>query len=657
MDKSKHFRLDIQGLRGVAVLLVIIEHTGGYLSGGYIGVDVFFVISGFVITDQLVRALRDNGQISLVDFYSRRVRRLLPASTIVILSTLILSLLILSPGIEHDKAAAAGIASMFFIPNLRYIFEGGYFFLAADPFRHFWSLGVEEQFYMVYPALFLVVYALMGRSYPRFRRTITWTVVIFALASFALATVLTLGIRIFPLPTRLSFFGTPFRMWELLVGAIVSIVAIKLKQFSHNLGGILLGICGTVLIFVAAFFYDEFTIFPGTAALPPVVGTALLLIAGSQSDFRLPFLEWRPLTYIGDISYGLYLWHWPLIVFARRLWPNNEPAIFIAVFVAIVLSGIQYQFIETPIRRNERIRGKQALSLFVICSVAVVGVTVIFLRLSQTGLGLKEFSQFERTPSIVENCNFEQNWEPILNRCSKSGDSNVRVMLIGDSQAAALGDGFVAAAEKLDASYSVLFGNSCPIHARPNELRERCDEFHGSLKEIIETFSPQIVFVANASDLYVTRGGFGKPDTRIRDANGNFPKNYEEALDNWLAGIVTALTGPWFQETQVVYVQMSPNPPLSQPSLLRREVAGTRFKLDSQFDQFRVLSAEREALSRVDSVLVINPANQLCTTGLCSTFVEKKPIYADAYHLNSRGSLLLEELFRESILTAGRIRN
>lgn len=128
MEKSKHFRLDIQGLRGVAVLLVIIEHTGGYLSGGYIGVDVFFVISGFVITDQLVRALRDNGQISLVDFYSRRVRRLLPASTIVILSTLILSLLILSPGIEHDKAAAAGIASMFFIPNLRYIFEGGYFF-------------------------------------------------------------------------------------------------------------------------------------------------------------------------------------------------------------------------------------------------------------------------------------------------------------------------------------------------------------------------------------------------------------------------------------------------------------------------------------------------------------------------------------------------
>ena len=649
VQKTTRYRSDIQGLRGLAVALVIFEHAGGFVSGGFVGVDVFFVISGFVITEQLLGSINSDN-ISLVDFYSRRARRLLPAASLVIVVTLLLSLVVLSPGLEHQKAVSAGLASAFFFPNLRYVFESGYFFLSADPFRHFWSLGVEEQFYLLYPAIVISLHRLAKQNSERFIRNLTIFIVIVCVTSLAFSSFLAFGFRLTPLPTRVAFFGTPFRAWEFLVGAGVSIAGPFLQTQNRKQVFLFIGLFGMSAILWSAFTYDEFTLFPGVAAIPPVLGATAVIIAGTTENKLSLALCCKPLTFIGDISYGLYLWHWPLIVFSKRLWPESNEAIWISVVVAVLMSVFQFRYFENPIRKNERIRGRNA-ALLALCSTATVTlVSFGFIRASGTGLGLDNDPIFERPFSLGSNCTYEKDWKSVLDRCGEVGSSNERLLLVGDSQAAAISDGFVFAARSLGASYSMITSNSCPVHSQPNELREMCDEFHLDMQNIAKYYKPTVVVVANAADLYITRGGFGKPDTLIRNSSGEIPKNYQEALDGWVEGVFVALDGEWFSNTKIVYVHMSPNAPLVQTSVLKQNSKNVKFQLKSQFDRAEIVLMEKRQLERLGNVTLFDPATTLCPSGLCQTRSLEGPIYADEYHLNSRGAALLQGALRETIL-------
>ena len=622
--------------------MVVFEHVGSFIPGGFIGVDIFFVISGFVITEQLLRNLQSNNDISLSEFYSRRARRLLPVASLVIIATLIGSLLILSPGLEHNKAASAGLASMFFVPNLRYIFEGGYFFLAADPFRQFWSLGVEEQFYLAYPAAILVMHRLLKRDFNRVLKYFFWTIIIISLVSFAFASLLSLGFRITPLPTRVGFFGTPFRAWEFLAGSVVSVFGYLVNRYPTKFASLIIGTIGIALMVYPAFTYDEFTLFPGFTALPIVIGTSALIFSSHTSTALTAFLSIKPLRFLGDISYGLYLWHWPLIVFSKRLWPDNQLMVWLSVGLAIQISIITYRYLENPLRQNARIKGKKAAFLLLATSSLVVVSVIGFSMISATGLGLHKSSPFDRPFSLGSDCGYEPEWQKVIERCGETGTSSVRVLLVGDSQAAAISDGFIGAAKTLSASYSLISANSCPIHSRPNELRESCSQFQNDIKAIVGYFKPTIVVVANAADLYVSRGGFGKPDTLIRDSNGKFPKNYRQALDNWTDGVRDALSSDWFSGTKIIYVHMSPNPPTIGPSVLRPNISGVKFRLSSQFDRNEIIAEEKQKLNVLDMVITIDPADSLCHGNICQTQVDSGPIYSDPYHVNSRGAKLLE---------------
>ena len=649
-NDSQHFRLDVQGLRGLAVALVIIDHAGWGLTGGYIGVDVFFVISGFVITETLIREIRDTGQISMSNFYSRRVRRLLPASTVVILATLILSLFVLSPGIEHEKAAAAGLASMFFVPNIRYILEGGYFFLAADPFRHFWSLGVEEQFYLAFPAALLLIFRVADRDFRRFRRLFITVAVGITLVSFTFASLLSLGFRIFPLPTRLSFFGTPFRMWELLIGSMVSLTTTTTQHFRLDSYRHLARLLGLGMIIVPAVMYDEFTLFPGISALPPVLGTALLILSGTGESHRVPLLTSRPLTFLGDVSYGLYLWHWPLIVFAQRIWTDNQLSVLLAVVVSVVLSAFQYRYLEMPFRRRSTLRGRSAVALVTVAAVLVSAVSLGLTRISQTGLGLESAAMFEQSERIGDSCSYDSDFAAVIARCTFGTSSERKILLIGDSQVPAMSDGVARSAKETAAQVSMIFYSSCPVHARPNELREQCAEFQKSFSSIVELVKPDVAIVANAADLYVSRGGFGKPDTRIRDRFGRLPTNYDEALSNWTDGVDSVLRSSVFGGVPLLYLQMIPSAPESSVSLVRRHLATADFSLDSRFDRNAIVDSERSILQRNPRVLVLDPADSLCPSGRCPLFVNGQPIYADSFHLNSRGSVLVSAAIQDALI-------
>lgn len=469
----------------MAVALVVLEHATPYVSGGYIGVDVFFVISGYVITQLLIREIDERGQISLKDFYSRRVRRLIPALSIVLLFTLVASVFVLSPGLEQEKLVSAAFASFFFIANIRYIAEGGYFFLQSDPLRHLWSLGVEEQFYLVYPILMILALRVSKSRRISFTRLMLALLVVISVVSFCLGSLLAYGVRILPLPSRLSFFGTPFRFWELMCGGILALVLVKRPLVLSGIYRIGAQVVGYLLILIPAFTYGPFTLFPGITAVPPVLGTTLLILSGSNKLHFFNLMTWRMWTFLGDISYGLYLWHWPLIVFVERLYPNNFAAVLMSVGVAIFLSSFQLRLVETPIRFRQDIAGKVALKLFGITTVILLAVGGLVVGLSRSGLNLDNQAQFDSMQRFADNCSYPGLEDKLNPKCTSESGGPTRLLLIGDSQAAAIADGFVAAAENIGAAYSVIFANSCPIHLRPNELREGCADFQNSVPRII----------------------------------------------------------------------------------------------------------------------------------------------------------------------------
>ncbi len=641
MSVSQVFRKDIQGLRGLAVGLVVLEHATPLFPGGYIGVDVFFVISGFVITQLLLREIETRGSISLVDFYSRRVRRLIPALAIVLMFSLVGSVFVLSPGLEQEKAVSAALASFFFVANIRYILEGGYFFLQSDPFRHLWSLGVEEQFYVFYPLLVVLLLKLSQTRRIRLAKLSLAVFGMFAIVSFTLAAALAEGFRILPLPTRMSFFGTPFRLWELITGGMLAVLFFHREFRISRLIRLSGQFTGLGLILVPALLYDSFTVFPGVAALAPVAGTlALIGIGSADIDAKSPF-AWRPLTALGDISYGLYLWHWPLIVFTERLFPENSLAIFLAVIISLGISITQLRLVEIRFRNQSEVHGRKALTFFGVVSIAVVMLSALVFGLSRTGLGLDSSAQFAPMPRISDGCSFEEPDKTEGSKCAVEVESSIRMLLVGDSQAGALADAFVSVANKLGASYKVVYGNACPVHVRPNELRNSCRDLNEQFPRLVDEFQPTVIVVANASDLYVTRGGFGKPDTQIRRADGSLPRNYGEALQNWVSGVSEALQSNWRGSTPVLYVQMIPVAPVQAESLLKRGDRLATFSLKDGFDRNMVVATERVELSNLSRVTILDPADVLCANQQCLLASSGKSIYADAYHLNSRGAELL----------------
>lgn len=646
MTTSSDFRLDVQGLRGLAVSLVVLEHATPFLSGGFVGVDVFFVISGFVITRLLIAEQTTKHTISLSAFYSRRIRRLVPALTVVLVATLALTVFVLSPGLEQDKAVAGALASFFFVANVRYVLEGGYFFLQADPFRHLWSLGVEEQFYAFYPVLVIAIVAIARRLKVSWRRSLATVMVAISALSLVSAAVLAFG-RGLPLATRLSFFGTPFRLWELMAGGLVALWLSDARRFLSRRSAQVLALLGFGLILWPSVTYGPFTLFPGLAAVPPVLGSVLLIISGSGPDAPATPLTWRPAVLLGDISYGLYLWHWPLIVFSHRLFAEHVVASLAAVVIAVVISVLQYRSVELPIRNRTDWQGRQvARVLAVAAAISVMAASVVALA-SRSGLGLEAESSFERLESAASKCSFVGGAPAVDESCSSDIENDFRLMLVGDSQAAALSDGFVEVAKALDAGYLMAFGNSCPVHLRPNEIRPDCERSQIATRDMVESFAPNVLVVANASDLYVSRGGFGKPDTQIRMDNGRLPSNYQEALSNWISGVVGALVAEPFSERKIVYVQMVPIAPVRAPTLMQREVRAEEFALSESFDRNLIVEAERVAMKQIDSVTVLDPGRVLCVFGRCKLLDRGESIYADLYHLNPRGAkLLVNELSR-----------
>lgn len=378
------FRPDIEGLRAVAVLAVVLFHAEiPGVGGGYIGVDVFFVISGFLITGLLWRDVSNLGTVRSRRFYGARARRLLPASATVGVVTAIASVLLLPP-LQVRSALIDGIASALYVGNYSFALQLHNYFdanLPPSPFQHYWSLGVEEQFYLVWPPMIIVTAWLIRRVYRRrtedragrSQRPYLALLALVAAASFALSLLTT---QVVP---AIAFFSLPTRAWQLAVGGLVALTVVHWRRLSPTSAAIT-GWAGMIVILLACTLLSTNTLYPGTAALLPTLGTALVIGAGcaSPSGGCGRILGLAPMQAIGRLSYSWYLWHWPVLLFAPLLLGHalDLPLRLVAVLVSAALAVLTFKLIENPLRFAAPLRRSPGRSLALGAGVSAVAVGV-----------------------------------------------------------------------------------------------------------------------------------------------------------------------------------------------------------------------------------------------------------------------------------------
>ena len=409
------FRPDLEGLRAVAVGLVLLFHAGvPHLAGGYIGVDVFFVLSGFLITGLIVRELEKTGTVSLPAFYARRARRLLPAAAVALIATVVASALFLPP-LRVPDIAGDGAAAALYVSNMRFALQATDYLQAADapsPLLHYWSLGVEEQFYLFWPAL-LLFFARGGRG------TIARLAAVVAVV-FGVSLVLSLVLTHFAQPW--AFFTLPARAWELALGAGLALAAARRMALPARLSAPV-GLLGIACIVAAGVVLNTTTSFPGVAALLPTVGAALVIAAGLRGPamglhgsaalpaptagvpIHIRLLSLPPMRWLGRISYSLYLWHWPILVIPAAAREAALPLRWRLVLagVSIAVAALSQRFVEEPVRRGRFVgfSPRRTLAFAGVVTVVAASVSLSMVRAGPFGAAFSSVGSGQVDPQTI----------------------------------------------------------------------------------------------------------------------------------------------------------------------------------------------------------------------------------------------------------------
>lgn len=447
------YRGDIDGLRCIAVMSVVLFHAGfSRLSGGFVGVDVFFVISGFLITGIIVREM-DEGRFSFARFYERRVRRILPAVVVVLLASLAFAMAFLTPPDAH-KLGEAAIATIFSVANIYFYLTVDYFGPTSDdlPLLHMWSLGVEEQFYLILPFVLLVAVRYARSRLLLILAGITLVSFIGACWSVALSK-----------DGQAAFYLLPFRAWELGLGSLLAVWQTSGAQSGRWRGWIAeaMGLAGLALIGGSVLLIDGTTPFPGLAALPPCLGAALLIASGSTETLASRLLSLPPMRWIGLISYSLYLWHWPVLVLSKLGVLQVPMGRAGAVGLAIGLAWLSWRYVEQPFRSGRM----PAATVFKLVGGGVGGMLATSVTLAVT-LGLPQrfdpqivrlasFVDYDHAPAYREgHCFLVEGSAGPIDRaeCLSADPRRPDVLLFGDSHAAHLWYGLAREAPEVQVS-------------------------------------------------------------------------------------------------------------------------------------------------------------------------------------------------------------
>ncbi len=650
------YRPEIDGLRALAVLAVMFFHyrVPGF-GGGFVGVDVFFVISGYLITSLIVSDM-EAGHFSFARFYERRVRRIFPALFAMLAVVSVAAVVLFFP-VDLVRYAQSLLATALFGANFEFWREAGYFDAAADqkPLLHLWSIGVEEQFYLLFPA----VLALLGR-WGRISRV--WVIGGLFLLSFALAA---WGVGNAPVAT---FYLLPARAWELMLGALLATGAVPRLQ-----GRIAAGIealLGLGLIAASAFLYRSDWPFPGPLALLPCLGAALVIHGGDPARTHVGrLLSTRPLVFVGLISYSLYLWHWPLFVFATYV-VMHEPGGLLSVALMALSFGLavlSWRFAEQPLRRAHvrfRFAPFGAAAAAVVLTAASAGIAAAsdgFPARLKPELQRILAEQDDHEPRIA-TCFALTSDEVKNNRlCRIGAASGARpsFLLWGDSHADAILPAVARAASHAGQVGLFAGGASCPPLLGVTTPQPDCRAFNDAVMALAERPQFSEIILEARWAKYAEGSTFGtEPKGRIVLADDlGTDASAPDNRDVFLRGLLRTVGQLRDRGKKVVIVASVPEIGWPVPAVLaRRALAEEKGAAAPRVDAYLgrqdfVLQAFATMRQRFDTV-VLYPHKILCVTGTCEVSENGIPLYRDEHHLSVLGAHKLDGLMSEAFAPA-----
>ena len=633
----KH-RSDIDGLRAVAVIPVVLFHAGiSQVSGGFVGVDVFFVISGYLITGLILDDMVV-GRFSIISFYERRARRILPALLAVLLAALVGTCVLLMP----DRAREFGknlIATVFFSSNVLFWKEAGYFQAhEGNPLLHTWSLAVEEQFYIAYPIFLFTVHRYLRKRY---------------LLALSPVLGLSLAFCIWGVHEHrsMTFFLAPARAWELLLGALLAIPAVPVMR--NRLMANILGAFGLVLLAYSFVRLSGASPFPGANALYPTLGAGLIIYSGTASRTLVAkVLSVKPMVFIGLISYSLYLWHWVVLVFLRAYLVRPLVGWEVAAEIAacLLFASLSWKFIEAPFRGRQ---GRNRISRRWIFAGGAVGSLILAIAgglLYETQGWPSRFNQ-QTLELYSGKYDTWKRRDDCANRICFIGKSGVHpsFLLWGDSHAGAIAPVFEQVATANNVSGFVAYKNACApllgLMRYDGDSVRQCITFNQSVLAFIDANQIRTVFLHGRWALYSEGSRYKQEDgvPALLTANRNTKENYP-VFENLFRSTIEELRR---RQINVVIIAGVPEVGVDVPTALARSaIKGHAIeRIEPRYFEFVERQARSlEMLSRVaaeTSSRVTYPHLALCDNEFCSVVKEKHALYFDDDHLSVHGSMCL----------------
>lgn len=638
------YRPDIDGLRAIAVMAVVLYHFGFGLPGGFVGVDVFFVISGFLITGIIRREL-EQGRFTFAGFYERRARRIFPALFVMLTMTLIASYLIFLPS-DMILASKSLIATLLFGSNIFFWRNNGYFDTSSDlnPLLHTWSLAVEEQFYFVFPIFLVLAYSYAKKN----TKLLVWMLFISSL----LACVWYQGSH----PSA-TFYLAPFRAWELLFGALLALNSLPLfRKPSH---AEIAGICGLAMLLMSVLFIPSGSSFPGWHATIPVIGTALLLHSGASKQTAVcRMLSLKPIAFIGLISYSLYLWHWPIYVFANYFNALELLGWRLIPLLALVMvvSYFSYRWVEKPVRDKSNSIFNTKFKIFGF-SLAAIFILFAFGMISINSKAFPE--RFKDSVLAADNNRSENNRFGVCSSVALSltereekcklgaRNSDIEVVVWGDSHAYSWAPSIDKLLNDKGVSGILIYQNACPpLFNSYIKSNINCRITNQQAQSYIQS-NNQIKTVIFASRWSYHRGE--KMNMPIYEVDGDisndFFKSYLETLS-------------WLDKKEITAWTIGPLP-YGPKHIKEKLILRNLYKKDSQAlvvgsEEIYFINAknrtshfERMAGIKLNSIYS-RPYQWICNESLnkCNFVVGGKALYNDDNHLSLYGASYLSEALR-----------
>jgi peptidoglycan/LPS O-acetylase OafA/YrhL len=627
-DQQSGFRPDVEGLRAVAILLVILyhAHVPGF-GGGYIGVDVFFALSGYLITGILAREFRERGRIDFWRFYARRVRRLLPAASLLVLFVLLAGRTLYAPG-ELWPLATQGVATSLYLSNVPFIVTATDYLAAGQEHSallHMWSLAVEEQFYLLWPAA--VAWALHLRA--RRGRLGLWPLVALAATSFVLSSWWTRTAPIW------AFFAMPARVWEFALGAFA--VLIPTSALEAGPRGRFIGWLALAAIVAGAMLFGTTTPFPGVAALIPVLGVACLVRATATAP-DLGVGRWLGLASmqtIGRLSYSWYLWHWPLLVFARhRGWIVGAwGGVAVSAF-ALLLAQLTFVTLESPVRRSRVLTSRPAMAVGIglAVSMALAGLALGVRQLCIAALDSPDFAEVKRATAAtaLQDRGCLLSYEATANNsaCDFGVEATPTVVLFGDSHAAQWFVGLDAAAKQAGWRLRVRTKSECPsadVTFFSSKLRGNYDACTTWRRQTIAELAAQpgqVVVLTNSRGYLAADGS-----------------QEGVSLADWQAGIARTSAELVRTGQRVVVLRDSPRPGIHVPNCLASHdwpwwPAGDSCDVPrAQALDPAIWRAEQAGIAGLTQANTLDLSDEICPGDPCPARAGKTLRYTDSNHL------------------------